>query len=96
MKVCLRNVLMKKEAAGWGPNAIFRFPRTGGTGGIWKAVAKLLPAEKIKCGVMVTDVDMAAHVATLNDGTTIKYASVYQSILARLHIQISVYLYRCT
>ena len=32
-----------KEDAGWGPNAVFRFPLEGGTGGIWKGVAKLLP-----------------------------------------------------
>ena len=27
----------------WGPNRFFRFPRYGGTGGIWKAVAKQVP-----------------------------------------------------
>ena len=37
----IENVL-KKEDAGWGPNAVFRFPQKGGTGGIWKAVAKRL------------------------------------------------------
>lgn len=29
----------------WGPNRFFRFPRYGGTGGIWNAVSKLLPQE---------------------------------------------------
>ena len=27
----------------WGPNRFFRFPRYGGTGGIWKAVARQVP-----------------------------------------------------
>jgi hypothetical protein len=35
-----------REDAGWGPNAVFRFPTSGGTGAIWKAVAKLLPEDK--------------------------------------------------
>lgn len=39
----ITNVIHNKEDAGWGPNAVFRFPLEGGTGGIWKGVAKLLP-----------------------------------------------------
>lgn len=35
-----------KEDAGWGPNAVFRFPKSGGTGAIWKGVAALLPQDK--------------------------------------------------
>ena len=31
-----------KDSA-WGPNNVFRFPRYNGTGGIWQAVADLLP-----------------------------------------------------
>ena len=42
----IRNVIHNKEDAGWGPNAVFRFPLEGGTGGIWKGVAKLLPQDK--------------------------------------------------
>jgi len=34
----ITNVLHKKEDAGWGPNAVFRFPVQGGTGSIWKKV----------------------------------------------------------
>ena len=43
----ISNVIHGKEDAGWGPNAVFRFPLEGGTGGIWKKVAKLLPKEKL-------------------------------------------------
>ena len=42
----ISNVINNKEDAGWGPNAVFRFPTSGGTGAIWKGVANLLPAEK--------------------------------------------------
>ena len=43
----ISNVINGKEDAGWGPNAVFRFPLEGGTGGIWKKVAKLLPQDKL-------------------------------------------------
>lgn len=42
----ISNVLHSKEDAGWGPNAVFRFPKQGGTGAIWKGVAALLPKDK--------------------------------------------------
>lgn len=42
----ITNVIESKEDAGWGPNAVFRFPLEGGTGAIWKAVAKRLPSDK--------------------------------------------------
>lgn len=43
------NIIHGREDAGWGPNAVFRFPKHGGTGAIWKAVAQLLPADKQVC-----------------------------------------------
>lgn len=42
----ITSVIQGKEDAGWGPNAVFRFPLEGGTGAIWKAVARLLPKDK--------------------------------------------------
>lgn len=40
------NVVHGREDAGWGPNAVFRFPRRGGTGAMWRGVAGLLPPER--------------------------------------------------
>ena len=42
--VAISNVLRNKEDAGWGPNAVFRFPKFGGTGGIWKVRVSPAPA----------------------------------------------------
>ena len=42
----ITSVIQGREDAGWGPNAVFRFPLEGGTGAIWKAVAHLLPKDK--------------------------------------------------
>jgi hypothetical protein len=47
VKLLTRNVILDKVAGSWGPNATFRFPAEGGTGGIWIAVAKTLEQKKL-------------------------------------------------
>ena len=98
----ISNVLHSREDAGWGPNAVFRFPtqcvaralfrRTacaqhadarllfrarGGTGGIWKGAAALLPAERkhFGAGNAVQAVDAEAKRVTLASGATVSYDS---------------------
>ncbi|PWN45067.1 putative UDP-galactopyranose mutase [Ceraceosorus guamensis] len=76
LKVVVSNTINKKVAGGWGPNATFKFPAEGGTGGIWKAVAKTLPKEKLIFKKRVEKVDAAGHSVKLNDGSSIKYKNL--------------------
>jgi len=46
-----------KDSA-WGPNNVFRFPKYRGTGGIWQAVADLLPSEWFKFHHKVTGINI--------------------------------------
>jgi len=75
LKTVTTNVILQKTAGNWGPNATFRFPARGGTGGIWIAVANTLPKEKTRFGEKgkVVKVDADAKVVTLADGTTVSY-----------------------
>ena len=73
VKVAMANVIHKREAGNWGPNATFRFPTWGGTGGIWKRVGKLLPAERQHYNQTVVGLDADAKVVTLASGATIRY-----------------------
>ncbi|KAI9816096.1 MAG: hypothetical protein M1832_005179 [Thelocarpon impressellum] len=75
LKTVTRNVILQKTAGNWGPNATFRFPANGGTGGIWIAVADTLPAEKTRFGEhgTVKKVDAAKKTVVLKDGTKIGY-----------------------
>jgi protoporphyrinogen oxidase len=75
LKTVTANVILRKTAGNWGPNATFRFPAHGGTGGIWIAVAKTLPQDKVRFGEKgkVTSVNSNTKVITLRDGTTIGY-----------------------
>lgn len=75
LKTVTKNVILQKTAGNWGPNATFRFPARGGTGGIWIAVADTIPKENTRFGKQgaVDKVDADAKKVTLDDGTTIKY-----------------------
>jgi hypothetical protein len=46
LRRAIGGVVTGREDAGWGPNAVFRFPMRGGTGGIWRGVSRLLPARR--------------------------------------------------
>ncbi|MCJ1314588.1 hypothetical protein MMC25_008270 [Agyrium rufum] len=82
VKGVIKNVVLKKTAGGWGPNATFRFPARGGTGAIWIAVAKTLPKEKTRFGKhgSVSKVDAKARTVTLQTGETIKYSKLVSTM----------------
>lgn len=61
VKLLTRNVILNKVAGNWGPNATFRFPAEGGTGGIWIAVANTLEKKRTKFGPEATVVKVDAE-----------------------------------
>lgn len=75
LKTVTKNVILQKTAGNWGPNATFRFPAEGGTGGIWIAVANTIPKEKTRFGEhgQVKKVDAQGKKVILQDGKTIAY-----------------------
>ena len=75
VKTVTRNAILQKTAGGWGPNATFRFPSYGGTGGIWIAVAKTLPRDKTRFGShgTVKKVDAEGKKVILGNGQTVGY-----------------------
>lgn len=61
-------VLGESAESSWGPNATFRFPRNGGTGAIWRAVAAMLPQERLSYATSVVRVDALRRIVTSSDG----------------------------
>lgn len=51
------NILMGRDDPAWGPNNTFRFPLQGGTGAIWRAVERLIPARHFRYHTKVAKVD---------------------------------------
>jgi protoporphyrinogen oxidase len=69
-----------QDQVSWGPNRRFRFPRKGGTGAIWRAVARLLPSERLRFGAAVTAVDLRRRQVVLEDGETLAYDALVSSL----------------
>lgn len=70
---CLRNAVLRREERNWGPNATFRFPLRGGTGAIWRALAKKLPPEQLSFSSGIARLSPRRQEALLDDGRTIHY-----------------------
>lgn len=53
----LRNIVLGADDAAWGPNSHFRFPKTGGTGGIWERAGEQVGHEHFVFGCRVQEID---------------------------------------
>ncbi|KAH8690530.1 hypothetical protein BGW36DRAFT_432328 [Talaromyces proteolyticus] len=82
VKLLTTNVIRNKVAGNWGPNATFKFPAHGGTGGIWIAVADTIANEKKRFGNhgTVIKVDADSKKVYLKDGTVVKYGSLVSTM----------------
>ena len=82
VKAVTTNAILQRTAGNWGPNATFRFPAHGGTGGIWTAVADTLPKEKTRYGKKgtVTKVNASNKTVELADGTTVGYEKLVSTM----------------
>jgi len=64
----LKNVLCQQDDVGWGPNNKFRFPLHGGTGEIYRRMAKLF-SNKVRHEKALIEVDAARRTVSFADGT---------------------------
>lgn len=76
----LQNILFNKDDLSWGPNNTFQFPRKGGTGAIWEAVAGLVGREKIRLNSAAVAIDLAKKECRLQDGTILPYEYLLSTI----------------
>lgn len=63
----LRNVLLKQDDVEWGPNNIFKFPKRGGTGDIFKRMSSGFES-RIHYGKKVVGVDLHQRTIETSDG----------------------------
>jgi protoporphyrinogen oxidase len=75
----LRNVILENDEVSWGPNSRFRFPKTGGTGSIWRALAERLSDQTLLSRRLVR-FDTRRRVATFQDGTDVDYDAMISTV----------------
>lgn len=76
----LRNLVRRRDSIAWGPNATFRFPRSGGTGAIWKSLARQLPAERLQFGKRLVRVHAGERRIDFADGTSARYDALVSTM----------------
>lgn len=76
----VRNAVLGRDDVSWGPNNRFRFPRRGGTGAIWSALARTLPPERIALGSEAVAVDVDARTVTFADGASRRFDALVSTI----------------
>lgn len=73
------NMKKKNDDVSWGPNAVFRYPKRGGTGDIWQRVAARF-AKKIRCNTEVVAIDAKHKLIHLRDSGSIRYDGLFTTM----------------
>jgi protoporphyrinogen oxidase len=76
----LKAVCTGEDSVSWGPNAVFRFPRYGGTGAVWNSIGQKLPAERVSLSTKVVNIDTAQRSVTTVDGRTLNYRHLISTV----------------
>jgi len=75
----LRNVILDRDDAGWGPNSTFKYPRYGGTGGLFDRMRPYIESN-LRLSTPVVRVDLAAKIVTTADGAREPYDVLLSTI----------------
>lgn len=74
-----KNIAEERDDVAWGPNNLFKFPKFGGTGAIYEAIAKPF-RDKIHFGHELTQLDLKNKCAVFSNGVEVKYDSLISTI----------------
>jgi protoporphyrinogen oxidase len=82
----LGNVVLDRDDAGWGPNSTFKYPRHGGTGGLF---ARMQPyvQDNLRLESPVASVDVEAKEVLLRDGSREPYDMLFSTMPLDLLVQ---------
>lgn len=76
----LDNIFFEKDDLSWGPNNTFQFPKRGGTGAVWRSIAKIVGSEHVRLNARVRQIDWRSKVATLEGGETMPYDRILSTV----------------
>ena len=76
----LENILLQKDDRSWGPNNTFKFPKYGGTGAIWRALAKQIGNDSVRYGTRIRSIDHKRKIATADGGEHLAYDQILSTM----------------
>ena len=76
----IQNVKECRDDVNWGPNARFIFPKKGGTGSIFDALAARVPVDRVHVEKDVLRVDAARKLVHFADGSTDHYDALISTM----------------
>src|SRR3954471_14333215 len=82
----LGNVVLDRDDAGWGPNSTFKYPRHGGTGGLFERMQPYVQ-ENLRLDTLVGGVDIEAKEVVLRDGSREPYDLLLSTMPVDLLVQ---------
>jgi protoporphyrinogen oxidase len=82
----LGNVVLDRDDAGWGPNSTFKYPRHGGTGGLFERMRPYVEAN-LRLNAPVASVDVERKEVELEDGSRERYDMLLSTIPLDLLVQ---------
>jgi protoporphyrinogen oxidase len=68
-----KNILFEEDDRPWSSHNVFRFPKHGGAGAIWEAVANLVGRDKIRLRAEAVSISALLHSVELANGEPIFY-----------------------
>src|SRR3982750_2371525 len=83
IKRVLGNVVLDRDDAGWGPNATFKYPLHGGTGGLFERIQPYV-ADNLRLNSRTVHIDTQNKEVVLEDGTRERYDHLMSTMLMYL------------
>ncbi len=74
-----QNIRDSKDDVSWGPNAVFHYPKHGGTGDIWRRVAKRF-TDHLMLNKTVVSIDAQRKTVRFADGSADSYDMLFTSM----------------
>jgi protoporphyrinogen oxidase len=76
----LDNIFLERDDLSWGPNNTFQFPKYGGTGSVWRALAKQIGDEHFRFNARIRSIEWRNKVATSDDGERFEYDQILSTM----------------
>lgn len=76
----LENIFLERDDLSWGPNNTFRFPKQGGTGSVWRALAKQLGDQHVQLNTRIRSIDWRTKTATTEHGDKLTYDRILSTM----------------